>query len=154
MNRAKHIGGTAAELLSLFLAYDYGKSNGRQEVKTEELLRSCVNTRYVEIEELKAQVKDYLVDISQARQVNPLDLSKKEDFDRYKKTARKMGSELIHLREHCQQLVRSGVTDFAYSDTALKPEMKKVLEERYRKLLRDEAGKPPVTGQVNGKGNG
>jgi len=141
-------------MLGLLLAYDYGKSNGRKEVKTEELLRSCINTRYAELEELKAQVKDYLVDISHARPEKPLDLSKKEDFDRYRKAMEKMDSELIHLRERCQQLIRAGVTDFAYSDTALKPEMKKVLEERYRKLLRDEAGKAPVSSQVNGKGNG
>lgn len=67
--------------------------------------------------------------------------SKKKDFERYKKASGKMETELIHLKENCQQLVRAGVTDFAYSNTALKPEMKKVLEERYRKLLRDEAGK-------------
>ena len=143
MNRARYAGWTAAGALALFLAYDHGKSDGRQEVKRADLLEECVNTRFSGLESLKAQVVDYGADLAASRTSKPVDFTKKADFEKFSKAVKEFRASLVPLRENCKSDVDAGVTDFKEetpSEAHLTTQMKKQLQEQYLDLLRSSAG--------------
>ena len=147
MNKVRYVGWTAAFALALFLAYDLGKSNGREEVVRADLLKECVNTRFSGLESLKAQVVDYSADLAANRTSKPLDLTKKGDFEKFSKAIKEYRSDLVPLRENCKSDVDAGVTDFNVETTTapeLTTQMKKQLQEQYLDLLRRSAGETPA----------
>ena len=147
MNRASYVVGTAAAALALFLAYNLGESNGRDEVLRADLLEECVNTRFSGLESVKAQVVDYSTDLAANRASKPLDLAKKGDFEKFSKAIKEYRSDLVPLRENCKSDVDAGVTDFNVETTTapeLTTKMKKELQEQYLELLRRSAGQKPA----------
>lgn len=153
MNKGGYVGWTAAFSLALFLAYDFGKSNGRNEVLNANLVEECANTRYSELEELKAKVVDYSTDLAANRAKQPLDLTIKRDLKKFKEGLAMAQVSLISLRETCKGLVAAGVTDFTLNsdNDFFTPEMKRRVIEQYLELLRRSAGVAPAANEGKGQ---
>ncbi|MCX5927336.1 MAG: hypothetical protein NTZ23_08500 [Cyanobium sp. LacPavin_0920_WC12_MAG_63_22] len=142
MDQAKYYARAAVATAVLFLAYHIGVGQGRSEVEKAFLLSECVNARYSGLERLSDDAKDFLVYLAITREDKPIDLTTKEGLERYKKGSKRENGILIALRDTCKDLVGAGVTEFDNSGpNILKPEMKKVLEERWKKAIREAARK-------------
>ncbi len=150
MEKAQYIGLSAAAATLLLVGYGFGFERGKSVAVNATEVTRCVNERYSGLNRLNEASQDFLVYLAVTREDKPVDLTNKKDLERYKDALRANEGVLVQLRNTCKRLVDAGVTEFAEDGGPLKPEMKKVLEERWRKLLRKEA----AVIEGNGKDNG
>jgi hypothetical protein len=130
---------TAAAMVAVFLAYDWGKSVGRQDYARQVRLEECVNQRYRQMDELRAQATDFIFEAAARRPEPKIDLNKREEIDRVINGMKAQGNREAFYAEHCKQLIDSGVTDFELSGPELEAEMKKLFVEQLKQAMRDVA---------------
>ena len=102
-------------------------------------LEECVNQRYRQMDELRAQATDFIFEAAATGPEPKIDLNKKKDIDRVINEMKAQRNREAFYAEHCKQLIDSGVTNFEMSRTELKPEVKKLFVEQLKQAMRDVA---------------
>lgn len=128
-------------MLSLFLAYSFGVSQGKNESDKAWMLEECVNARFAAMDDLTSQVLTFIGWHVALEKDPPVTSHEKEETDKLLKGIRRHEFLRANLRDVCKAEVDAGVTDFTYEkqdvENRMKPWMIKRLEQEANKAVTD-----------------